>query len=93
MESYLKTVHILKHSYEMMSHFQLLEYYAPPPPLSCCHLIKLFHDATNPTVSRYSLSACDNKYSVYRHFKEMCCLHLLLNSERLHSVTIKVTII
>ena len=75
-----------------MSHFQLLEYYAPlPTPLSCSHLIKVFYDAPNQTVS--SLSACDNEYSVHRYFKEICCLHLLSNSERLHSVTIKRTII
>jgi len=92
-ESYLKTVNILKHSYKMMSHFQLLEYYAPQPPHSCCHIIKVFHDATNQTVSRYSLSGCDNEYSVYWHFKEICCLHLLLNTERLHNVTSTVTII
>ena len=33
MESYLKTLHIFKHNYEMMSHFQLLECYAPNPPV------------------------------------------------------------
>jgi len=64
-----------------MSHFQLLEYYAPHPPHSCCHVIKVFHDATNQTVLRYSLSGCDNEYSVYWDFKEICCLHLLLNTE------------
>jgi len=41
-ESYLKTVNILKHSYKMMRHFQLLEYYAPHPSHSCCHLINCF---------------------------------------------------